>query len=436
MTHKAVTKRGQAIALVALAVGLLTQVGCNKDSEGLGMGLQDPSTLYEGVRDTVSLSAYTFWEDSLLTSLTDVALVGRYDDPVMGSVVGSYYTRILIPSQNNNDVVFDANCRIDSVVLSLAISSIFPSPSASESQLPLHFRVDQLAESPDTSTNYYSTDSLPLSGTCFFDGTTQLEVGDTMAVTMRLDESIHAYFANQTYSPSEFASLIKGIRLQLLDGGQPRLLGVNLLSQYTYMRVYYTYLQGGDSVGRTLDLSVGFTARHFSRYEHHYAGPLATFNTHPHDSIAGDNEVYLLPMGGTYVQLRMQPFVSAFHAAHPYATIHYAELKVPVALTSDTTHPSRLQAVYRNAAGELVNIPDMTNSLILSGYDGTDTTFGYYRLRVTQYFQHIVSSGTDNGTRLYLDARRSDARRLIGRGTDAAATGGDNIRIEFVYSEP
>ena len=95
------------------------------------MGLQDPATLFDGQRDTVyDLMAYTHYDDSLHTSGYSSAVVGYYNDPTCGKVTATYYTQIV----NSRGLELDETCHIDSAVLSLSLSNLYPAVATSREE--------------------------------------------------------------------------------------------------------------------------------------------------------------------------------------------------------------------------------------------------------------------------------------------------------------
>ena len=114
---------------------------------------------------------------------------------------------------------------------------------------------------------------------------------------------------------------------------------------------------------------------------------------------------------------------------------HYAELQLPVADLSPAYKPDMVAALKLNADGSMSSVQDMYD-VSFSGYDGPYSENGkYYRLRITQHLQKMLKAGSDYGTLLVLNARRSSPARLVLNGTSPSATGNNPIRIRFVYSE-
>ncbi len=401
---------------------------CNEEESNIGMGLQDPATLFDGERDTVyNLSPFTFYDDSLRTAGYTGAVIGCYQDAVMGYVRASYYTQIF----HKDGIELDENCIIDSAILSLVLADLYPYESDS---ITLRFQVDQLQEAPLTDSAYHAFDSIAVGSNRFFDGEITVAGSDTMTVELPLDDSFGALLQNTSLSSTELIDHLKGLRIAMPANGTPRLATINLSAAKTKITLYYRYQMDDTTSARTLDLQIGVNATHFSHYVHDYNGTvLAPFSNNPKDSIDGTQRLYLEPLGGTYIRVNMKEWVDDFRTKHPHATINYAVLKFPVASDdTDTLFPSRLYAYKRYADGTSITVPDLTDGITYGVYDGGfNANEKCYRIRLTQHVQKMLLSGNDFGTDIYLEGRRTSPRRVILNGTEAV----DKPRLEIVYNE-
>ena len=420
-----------SLLLLALAACLSA---CSEEETDIGLELQDPATYYNGTLDTAYGVAYTVFDTSLLTSGQSSALIGCYSDAVFGNSEAILYSQV-VPS--SGDVEFDEHCTIDSVVLSFAVTDIYSATSASKAFHNLHFEVYQLARGIMTDSAYYADSSIAVGTNCYFNGVVRMADADTMVVHLKLDESFNQLLNNRRYaSAQEFLEASKGLRIRLVNDGNPTMITVNLAAAATRLAVYFKYSNDGETIDRDYEFVVGKTATHFSQYKNYYNGPLATFNSNRLDSIDGSRYIYLSPMGGTNVKISFDAFVRQFVEAHPYAVIHYAELLLPVADIAMDTKPDLIAAHKYYNDSTVAPIPDMYDVYTYQGYDGTyNSEQNCYRIRVTQHLQKIMSSGRDRGTLLVLNARRSSAAHTVLNGYDPNATGNKPIRLRFVYSE-
>ena len=413
----------------------LVAVSCTEDESSLGLDLQDPSTLYDGKADTAYGVAYTIFDDSLLTSGYSSCLVGCYSDALFGNSEAIIYTQV--SSSNGEGVEFDQYCLIDSVVLSLSITELYGSTSGSKGYRDLHFEVYQLAEGLMKDSAYYADDELAINGVCLFNDIVKMVETDTMVADIKLNNNIIALLNNQSYATADdFEAAMKGIRIRLVNDGNPLMATVNMAASATKMTVYYTYNNGNDSIYRSYDFAVGSGVTHFNRYINSYNGVLSVFNSNRNDSIDGARYLYLSPMGGTNIKVSFDASVRQFKQQHPYAVIHYAELLLPVADIASDKKPSLIAALKYYNDGTTVSIPDLFDDYTSHGYDGTyNEETGCFRIRITQHFQKIMNSGFDLGTLLVINGRRSSAAHTVVNGYNASVTGGNPLRVVFVYSE-
>ena len=424
----------KSLAIAVATSFALLFASCEEKESDLGVDLQDPATLYNGIVDTAYGTAVTVFDDSLLTAGLSSCIIGNYSNPLFGTSTATLYTQVT--TADNNSVTFDENSHIDSVVLTLAVSSVYSEASSKDSH-SLHFEILQLDKSPMKDSAYYAFDELPVRNVCFFDDVVKIENSDTMIASMHLNDNFISLLSNHSYaSAEEFADAIKGFRIRLVDDGTPIMATINLAASATRIAVHYTYVNGDESINRTYELTLGHSAPHFNQYSNNYTGNLSVFNNNTKDSIAGNQYLYLCPMGGTNVKLNFSSFVSQFKKDHPYAVIHYAELVLPVANIAPVQKPSMIATFAYNSEGGIYSIPDLYDPYTSSGYDGTYTdSTGFYRIRMTQYLQRLCLSGEDYGTLLVLNDRRSSAAHTILNGFDPTATAGKNFFIRFVYSE-
>lgn len=404
---------------------LLLPTACTDDESDFGINLQDPYTIYDGIRGSICPEACTMYDDSLSTTGYSAGIIGNYHDPVFGDVSATLFSQISL--SGNSGISFADNVEIDSVTMTLVIDSIFP-VTAEAGPRPLHIVMKQLTEPVVTDSVYYSFNSLPESSTTFFDGIVNYT---SDSVNFRLDESIYSVL-KQNCSLADFISITKGFSLTLAASAQA-MVTVNLAATATRITMYY---HTPSANGLRYNFIVNSGARQFMNYGHNYSGtviqPLAN---HSVQALAGDQKLYLEPLGGTKVRLNLQTFLDTFRVNHPTAVIHYAELIMPRASECDTLVPQRLLALKCDVSSSSAYVTDanvISNPYTYSGFDGYfNRDKQYYRLRLTQHLQELLRSGKDYGTDIIIDARRSSAFRTIINGYAAS----NPVRIEFIYTE-
>ena len=406
---------------------LLMPCACTEEESDLGVNLQDPFTIYDGVRDTAYMTACTLFDDSLSTAGYAAGVFGNYHDETFGDVEAVLYSQISIPQDGAR---ITESVQIDSVVMTLVIDTVFPARTDS-TPVPLHIVINQLAEALRSDSSYLASDQLEESSTCFFDSVVNF-VADSLRLRMRPE--IYPVLQRESPSPADFVEQTKGFAVHL-DKSCHKLVTVSLTATSTRLTIYY-HNPDVDTAARQFDFIINGEAAHSMYVSHDYSGtPLALFDHNKKDTLSGNERLYLEPLGGTRVRLSLQPFLNNFYEQHKNAVIHYAELLLPVYDTSDTQTPVRILAMKRKADGSLVYVTDadvLTNSQTYAGFDGYyHRDKHYYRLRVTRHLQELMRTGRDYGTELIIDARRSSGFRTVLRGSDV-----DNpVRIDFIYTD-
>lgn len=400
-------------------------VSCTDEESDLGLDLTDSTTLYHGLYDTLYAdNGWTEFDDSLQTSGLSFGIIGNYHDATFGSVSSILYTQIALPS-NASDIAFDSMV-IDSVVLSFAKTKLFPDTSAT---YRFRFEVKQLAEPLLSDTVYYSFDQLPVDeNATFFNGVVPVTYYDTV-VSLKLDTSINSVI-RRSATAEDFIAETKGLRVRIPNVSDEGMMTIDFSSVNTCLRAYYHYVYDNDTVSSIYTFLLGTGTSHFTHFSHNYSGTLfATGNPVP-----GTYRFYLDPLAGHRIRLSFDRDLKAFHAAHPWAVVHFAELLLPVAPEAvGTDLPDQLLTLGKSATDDSwYYIDDLINTHDLAGYDGTyHSDRGLYCIRVSQYLQGILRLGFDPGFRIHINASRHAAQRAIFNGVST-----DNRpRIAIVYSE-
>lgn len=418
--------------LIALST-LLTYTACTDDESEIGNTLQDPTTRFEGMLDTIQGSdiyAVTMYDSPLLTSKYTTGMIGHYSDATFGKVTASIYSQLALTTNGLN--ISDEAYTIDSVVLNLSLSDIYPDSNTHN----LHIIVEQLDEAidADTAHEYFASDQIAHSVSLYDQNITFTPKGDEENVLrLKLNDVIIPQLKQRFNSQDEFHAQMKGLYIALADDSDPLLLTVNFAaSKSTLLKAYYGYTHDGKTDHDTINFTVGCASttsayKHFTRFEHDYGTTaIAALAGGTKDSLSGVSELYLEPMGGTYIYLNIDKYIKSFHEQHPNAVINYAELLMPTASGADNLYPEQILAYKQYQGGGIATIN------YASGFDGSyHADAGYYRLRISQYMQGLLRENADYGLRLYLNGRRSSGRRTIINGTLTA----NPIRIAFVYSE-
>ncbi len=411
-------------ALPVLLLLWLLPCSCVDEESTLGVNLVDGNTLYNGHTATFYANrALSVRDDSLMTTgynnYNAYGIIGNYHDATFGSVSATLYTQIALPD-NSSSINLETNI-IDSVVLSLVKDQVYPDTTTTYT---FHFEVMQLAEALVSDSDlYYSNHVLPVNNQAlYFDDNITVSPSDTI-VYLKLDNSIQQIL-NQTATAEEFIESTKGLRIRITDAGDEGMFSINFLASNTCLTVYHHY--PGDTTSDVYTFLLGNGATRFTHFEHNYTGSI----TGGADSLDGSTSLYLEPLAGYSVFLSFDSMLRDFVTDHPTATIHQAELLLPLSPAADAIRPNQLLA--RKATGNQPYIDDLIDLYTLAGFDGKyDESRGCYRLRITQHVQGLLRQGHDDGMLVVINARQSTAARTVVNGPSTS----NPVRIEIVYSE-
>lgn len=422
-------------SIVVAVLTLLFCVGCEeKDDSGLGSSMVDPATVYSGICDTIFLDGYTVYDDSLMTSDYSEALIGRYDDPDLGTSWASLFAQVALSSDNG--ISISNQTSIDSVEIRLVLNNVFS--TASGTSHTAHIRVYQLLQ-PFGENDYYGSDSIACNvETCLLDSSFTVD-NDTRSLRLRMNRNMVDLIDPilRGSESSAFLSTMKGIRIDLNEAESDDLmLEVNMNAVDTKITLYCS---DGSKATSTYDFILGhksgLSTRHFVHFRHNYAGtPIARYDSPAEhgDTIGGASETYLKPMGGTRVVYKIDTaWLNNFIRENPYSVINYAELILPVVSGDSSTLPRRILA-YKGDGLDAALVSDATDANRYSGFDGYfNSEKKYYRMRIVRHLQQIVTEGTDAGTTVAIDARRSSPQSAFLKGSSQS----DRPRIVLVYSD-
>ena len=399
-----------ALHTAALLLALCTLAACSDEESDFGANIMGDGTIYNAKSYTMYAdTAYSLRDDSLITSGNTQIMIGNYSDATFGTVSAQFFSQITLPS--TNQTINFSEVTIDSVVLSLAIDSLFPDMSRTYS---LRFEVMHLAEPISSDSTYYAFSSIPVeAGGTLYNGVKQVSGSDNV-VSMVLGGQINSILS-LTADRDAFAEQTKGLRISITAASSDAgMVTVNLAATDTRIRTYYRY--GEDTAYYDFSISNG---QHFSHYEHNYSGTVMNGQ----HGVDGANRLYMDPLGGYNAVVSFDRALRAFRAEHPFAVVHRAELIMPMATEANGKAPRRLVAT---------NGTRYITDYISSGVDGyNDATNSRYRLRMPLHLQEMLRNGYDNGTHLLIDSRGSVAERTILNGYNES----DKPRIELDYTE-
>lgn len=406
-------------------VSLLFFTSCKKEDTLLGKdGLDDNVFLDSEAIDTFSIETSMFVEDSLISSNLTTALLGSFNDPVLGKCQSEIYTQFQLAglSPDFGDL---SSIVIDSFVLGLEYRGYYGSLD------PQTFEVYQLQEDLHIDSTYYSFQTKAVSatnlvqtgkGTLTPDPINPTVIDDIEVesqLRLHLDTNFAKSIINETVNnPSSFTSnenfntYFRGLNIKVNNPGQSSgkgaMLYFNLNDPLSKLTIYYTQ----DGVKRTFDLLIN--------------DECADFNHIIIENSAKVQEVIDNPSSGNkefYIQANKSRAVVKFTTINNIpknAIIQYASLELPVSFYNyDAFYPSTELSVSTRISAtnnQLYLLGDENNNLLKPNFNNFDKN---YVINVRKYVQDVVN-GTISNEGLFLSPSKmlTSSERIVFNGVN------------------
>ncbi len=444
------------VAQVLLVSVLLTS--CEKQSI-VGASVQpDRDMLGIDYIDTTSIIAKTFQSDSLRTDetitqeYTTHALIGTYLDPIFGKASASLYTQLRL---NKDNPSFGTNPIVDSVVLVLMYDSYYGKDQIVAQNINVH----QVTEAMNTTTDYYSSDSLTRSITDLANNysfiaepaknytVVTITQGDTIETILPpqlripLDSTFGQNILNKQgeadlASNDAFQSYLNGIFISTantpgLSTNEGNIFRFKMEDAQTVLSIFY---HNDTDTALNINFSFNSVAR-FASFNHDYstanANLIAQLGASPP---ANNDDVFIQPSARTNVKIEF-PYLMNWLDSGAIA-INTAELEITVNNSAgnmvDTfPAPPQLIAYGINNDGTQYDLPDALEGLAYFGgiYDSTAYV---YKINIARYVQQVLN-GTLENNGLYL--KGAFEAILPNRVVLGGGTGANKMKLNITRTE-
>jgi predicted small secreted protein len=427
--------------LVLLTCIFLTS--CKNQASEIGLDLID-DLLGTDFTDTITLQAYSIFEDTINTTNMSANILGHISDPVFGNSDAGIYTQISLAGAAVN---FGNHPIIDSVVLTLQIQGYYGDTNSA-----VGIRVHQLSEDLSSEETYYQNSSLTydptplnysLSGYTLKPNTSV--VVDTGVYSAHLRVRLKQSFGqdlldHQDDLNNNMQNYLKGLYIGAVShtGNCGYMLISNLTSALSGIVLYYH----NDSVqNMRYTLSCNDNCVRFTQINHQYTASnnndfLQEVCQNQHD--LGSKVLFVQGGGGVKTRITFPYLEHAFDNIDKRVVIHRAELVITnvdanEAFLIPPTNLS-LQGIGKSDSS-LRFLPDDDYYTSTSYFGGIyDSKTHEYRFRITRYVQQLILEQNDWSNSMYLIVRGSAVRphRLVFDGTDIASP--TRLRLEIAYS--
>lgn len=433
-----------SIFLIGLVL-LSTIFSCKKKKSTIGQNSISSSEIINGiVIDTFSLTTYSEYADSVITSTGSTGLLGSYNDPDFGTVDAAIYTQLRLSSNSPN--FGDINSiKIDSLILGLKYEGSYGSLDAQT------FEVYELTDTMSLDTYYYSFSEKSISSQNLVDpsfstitpdpvsniyiDTTETEAQLRLKLDTTLAKNLITEAINNStnFSSNElFSSYFKGLKINVNNAAQSEgdgaILYFALNDPESKMTIYYTQ----DGTNKTFDFLINSSAAKFNKVYIVNTGKGV-------DNVVNNNE-----LGSTnfYCQaLKSRAIIEIPSIANLPTNIIIHEAKLILPTTTSSIYGSGTEV---SVATKL----QKANSLYNIGSGVFDESQDAFELDIKSYIQSILSEQRypvtiDNtnlellieGTKIYVYPRffNSSLNRIIFNGKNSLS--GDKPKLTIKYTE-
>ncbi len=403
--------------LLILLVQVLC-ISCNSDITIIGESLQPPSERMHAYHvDTCEINAFTFGQDSILTSNASRVTVGRIVDNYFGSLMASFLFRVRI---NTYSFAPGPDAVADSLVLTM-----LPDRFYGDSLTKMNLKVYRLNEDILLDSVYYSnkvpnynpatehakiisvTDSLihiVLDPTFFMETLANIDTIDSNA---ELREYFKGIYVTADPIPVE---------------GEGAILLFNPFTSTSQMTIYYR--TPTDTL--SYDFLINDASARVNMFSHdHSLGIIDTTGT------KDTTLIFVQGLAGTYVRIDF-PYLDDLKELGDVA-INKAEIIFKVFSTQDSAFyppPESLILLTTNDEGDYISLFD--SQLGVDYYGGTlDEEEGLYSFKITNHLKDFLSGDTPNSSiYLFVGNQVISPERVILHNSDPP----DNIQFRIIYT--
>jgi len=438
-----VSTRKYFLGFMAVAM-ILIIFSCKKDPNQIGLNIQ-PEVDKIGViySDTMSIVARSKLVDSITTSLTGLALIGSYFDPVFGPSTTAFSTQLRLSTAAHS---FGDNPILDSLILIMKYDGIYGSEEEVQT-----IKVYELDNRIVFDSIYYSTSVVPHKSTVLAERDFTPNIndsvvvnGDTLAPHLRInlagltDElalKLLAADSSIMSSNETFSDYFNGLRIEaqeISSGGG--IVYYDLIHSMSRMELYY-HNDEDDSL--QFDYTISSYSARFGNFYHDYDQADMEFRNQVifGDTTMGEQKCYLQPMAGVVTYLDF-PEITSWYDDGAIA-INEALLY----LDGYEDEPEYDPPIY---LALVQRISDTTVSPLIDQQEGQvffggeyDTDENRYYFRITSHIQNIMSGDSENYTlELGVDGGSYNANRFVLNGTNPfdPIPVERRMRLELVYT--
>lgn len=431
------------LLILTLVVAL---VSCKKEFSPIGLNMENE--LLGTYMDTTAIVAYSVLHDSLVTTNLSNQVLGEIHDPVFGTTTGSVYSQFVLTGEGLYLLLPDYHPVFDSVVLTLQIANFYGDTTA-----PLSFGVYELDEDLEETVYYsHSTTAHKANNLCndfqkyYIRPNTPLNIdGEVLSphIRIRLDNNFGQFLferGQDWLTDEDVLNEFKGLYIEALSNHvNGCMLYCNMTSALTGVTLYY-HTDIDEHLSYTFATSeedVRYNHFDHNNYQDAYHDLYKQIIEH---NVSDIEALYLQAAGGVKTKIQFPNISRKFAQLNKKVVINRAELVITNCHPTENIfhQPANLAIQGVGKDGTFTFIPDDDAISSAGFFGGTyNATTGEYRIRITQYFQSLISSKDLYEDYFYLTVKGAGIRanRLVFYGSDPGL-GLENkaLRVEIAYT--
>ena len=381
-----ITRKGAPSTILTLSA-LLTAalLSCSQDPVKIGIDLLPDSDFIDiGSTDTVSIKAYTMYDELSVSSDYTTMIIGSLYNEYFGTTYCDFVTQLRLTDKWPAKPYV-----IDSVLLTM-----FPSDVSGDDSTSVHrIRLCETGTKLTDTAEYYAgqdPDTIKFLGEYVLP---TMKAGTPLKV--KLDNSVGEYLLRDTTKLSRgapfYEDYFKGLYCMIKSSPNPVLVVMDASERASVDPLGITIFYKSDTLRHSYSFVATPRAVNYNRFTHDRstADPAKQI-PHVNDLVA-DTAVFVQTYNGVYVKLDM-PTLEPFRDVDNLA-VNKARIIAPVILDGeillDKTMPQRVYVRYRDADGKVQVIPDYLHDI--SFMDGTYYSDNdYYIFNITTFVQKYL----------------------------------------------
>lgn len=393
---------------------------CQKEDESLGSNLLPGIRLIEAknFKDSTSITAYTYTDDSIRVEKPRYNLLGSFNDPVFGYTNAAFSAQFRMPYYPR----YEKDAVLDSLILQLSYKYVY-----GDTITPQTVQVRELEDSLRYDAAYLSTYKIrdhaypEILGSKSFVPKFRFTNTDTTTQTIRvrlntaLGNRLLKMDSLNMVSNSVFLKSFKGLLIETAPLSRKG--AIMKIDGNSSVLVLHYHTAAHDTLGFAYRVSEN--SAKVSGYIHDYSN--TAFFANLNKQTGTDSLVYLQPTGGTKVLVNI-PSLAKWKDSTNYI-INKATLSFRIdPVLSDFTRYEIPPQIYLKYIGISKDDALHEKEIFPSDADLSATYYGgfynsrtqSYDFNITQHFQQVIK-GLKNGDKLYLVAadRNTSPSRVV-----------------------